>query len=178
MTIKNTTPQTNEPVDPNDKDEQAHDPVENEEEPHYYCRECGSANVRHAMWVNYNTEEVGDVFGSWNEDDAAACVDCDSPGCIISRDDPEFEEWARENGVLPPKTIGMTDVSLAEVIALLSKANASIQKAMFNDPSPRDAFGHIADAAAYLKDAREIASDWVDWENEPDEEEGESNGSR
>ncbi len=47
--------------------------------PRYYCCTCGGVNVVHAHWVNPNTEEVHGVFGSWNEEDATFCHECDGP---------------------------------------------------------------------------------------------------
>lgn len=42
----------------------------------YRCKECNGTNVDHAHWVNLNTEEVGEVFGSWCYGDNQYCNDC------------------------------------------------------------------------------------------------------
>jgi len=47
--------------------------------PKYMCKTCKGFNVQHAHWVRVNTNEVMDVFGSWNEHDAAYCEDCGEP---------------------------------------------------------------------------------------------------
>lgn len=49
----------------------------------YRCARCGGVNVSHAMWVDLNTDEVGDVFGSWCEDDSSSCADCEEEGIQI-----------------------------------------------------------------------------------------------
>lgn len=43
----------------------------------YRCRECGGANVQHAMWVCLNTDKTRDAFGSWCHGDNSWCDDCD-----------------------------------------------------------------------------------------------------
>lgn len=43
----------------------------------YVCGRCGGVNVEHAMWVNLNTDQVGDCYGSWCCGDNAYCADCD-----------------------------------------------------------------------------------------------------
>lgn len=48
----------------------------------FICSKCGSDNVEHAMWVNPNTNVVGDLFGSWNEEDSAFCNHCESHGTL------------------------------------------------------------------------------------------------
>lgn len=41
------------------------------------CAECGSENVQVATWINPNTKEEGDDFGSWGESGTKWCYDCD-----------------------------------------------------------------------------------------------------
>lgn len=52
----------------------------------YRCKYCGSANVQHAMWVNLNSNNILEPYGTWNE--AAFCADCQEHSCI----EPEPEE--------------------------------------------------------------------------------------
>ena len=40
------------------------------------CSKCGGHNVQVATWVNPNTDEILEEFGSWNETDTKFCVDC------------------------------------------------------------------------------------------------------
>lgn len=47
--------------------------------PKYMCKTCHGFNVQHAHWVRVNTNEVMDVFGTWNQPDAAYCEDCSDP---------------------------------------------------------------------------------------------------
>jgi len=54
----------------------------------YYCRECGSENVSHAMWVNPNTDKVGECFGTWNNQDTSFCEDCEAKGSIEVEERP------------------------------------------------------------------------------------------
>lgn len=44
--------------------------------PSYWCARCGGTNVQHAMWVDVNTDEVHDAFGSWCNGDNSWCHDC------------------------------------------------------------------------------------------------------
>lgn len=44
-----------------------------------YCTECGGTNVQVAAWINPNTNEVLDDFGSPGEKDTQYCADCDGP---------------------------------------------------------------------------------------------------
>lgn len=53
----------------------------------YVCAACGSDDVQHAHWVNPNTNEVGGVFGSWNETDAVFCNACEEHAGIVERDE-------------------------------------------------------------------------------------------
>ena len=43
----------------------------------FRCSVCGGSNLEIATWVNPNTEEVKDHFGSWSETDTKFCHDCD-----------------------------------------------------------------------------------------------------
>lgn len=49
------------------------------------CAVCGSDDVEHAMWVTLNTDEVGEVFGSWCNGDNSFCSKCDEHTEIIER---------------------------------------------------------------------------------------------
>lgn len=40
------------------------------------CTKCGGTNVQCAMWINPNTKEIHDDFGSWDETDTKFCEDC------------------------------------------------------------------------------------------------------
>lgn len=53
----------------------------------HVCSVCGGANVEHAFWVDPNTDDVSDVFGTWNEEDAVFCHDCDANHDIVSPED-------------------------------------------------------------------------------------------
>ncbi len=55
----------------------------------YKCKVCGSTNVQHVMWVDLNTDEPQEAFGSWNEEDTSHCGDCGSAGCIKVVDECE-----------------------------------------------------------------------------------------
>lgn len=50
--------------------------------PRYRCSSCKSTNVEHVMWVCPNSDEVGEVFGTWNQQDTSFCNDCEARGCI------------------------------------------------------------------------------------------------
>lgn len=41
------------------------------------CRRCKGTNVQVATWVQPNTREIRDDFGSWDELDTKWCDDCD-----------------------------------------------------------------------------------------------------
>lgn len=41
------------------------------------CTECGGTNVEVAMWVNPNTDEIGEEFGSGTTADTQWCHDCE-----------------------------------------------------------------------------------------------------
>lgn len=53
----------------------------------YVCSVCGSASVEHAFWVDPNTEEVTEEFGTWNYDDTVHCHDCGENHSIIDPDE-------------------------------------------------------------------------------------------
>jgi hypothetical protein len=61
-------------------------------EPKFRCRECHSTDVEHTMWVNPNTEEVGEIFGTWNQQDSSFCNDCGLRGCIEDVPGPDTNE--------------------------------------------------------------------------------------
>lgn len=45
--------------------------------PEWRCARCNGFNVEHAHWVNLNSGEVGDIFGSFCNGDNSFCNDCD-----------------------------------------------------------------------------------------------------
>jgi hypothetical protein len=47
------------------------------------CKECGGANVQHAMWVCLNTNEPQDDFGSWCNGDNSWCGDCEDHADLV-----------------------------------------------------------------------------------------------
>ena len=47
-------------------------------EPTVKCKRCGGFNVQMAMWVDPNTNEIMEDFGSFDEQDTKWCNDCDS----------------------------------------------------------------------------------------------------
>jgi hypothetical protein len=51
----------------------------------YVCAKCGSDNVQHAMWVNVNTNEVHDIFGSWCHGDNSWCEDCEEHTQLVEK---------------------------------------------------------------------------------------------
>jgi len=51
----------------------------------YYCSTCGGEYVETAMWVDANTDKVGDTFGSWHEIDTNWCRDCDAHVTIATK---------------------------------------------------------------------------------------------
>lgn len=51
--------------------------AEPEYDQQYVCSLCGSDEVQHAFWVNPNTDEVFDEFGTWNHPGSAYCTGCD-----------------------------------------------------------------------------------------------------
>ena len=50
-----------------------------------YCTKCGSADVQHAVWMQSNTGEVVDDFGSFNEPDSSWCNACESHATLVTR---------------------------------------------------------------------------------------------
>jgi hypothetical protein len=49
------------------------------------CGACGGSNVEVAAWVNPNTGEVVDEFGSWDSLDTNWCHDCDAHVELVDR---------------------------------------------------------------------------------------------
>lgn len=43
----------------------------------YVCNKCHSRHVQHAQWVDLNTHEIFDLFGSWCHGDNSWCEDCE-----------------------------------------------------------------------------------------------------
>ena len=73
-------------------------------EAHVWCGVCGSTNVDMAMWVNPNTREIGDDFGSFNESDAVFCNDCEARCLVIEKPTKKQlrenkKEWDRTEGL-------------------------------------------------------------------------------
>ena len=60
-----------------------------------YCKVCGGTNVQYAAWVNPNTNEVLECFGTPNYGDNTYCVDCDAndrdPNPDLTTDPTEIE---------------------------------------------------------------------------------------
>ena len=52
------------------------------------CEKCGSANVQHAYWVNPNSEEVLEPFGTWCYDDNSWCENCQEHTKLVEKDVP------------------------------------------------------------------------------------------
>lgn len=50
------------------------------------CAVCGSQAVQHAMWVNVNTDEVNDEFGTWCNGDNSWCEDCSDHTELVERE--------------------------------------------------------------------------------------------
>ena len=50
------------------------------------CAECGGSDVSYAIWHRPNTDENGDVFGTWNSGDNTFCDDCDDCTNLIDKD--------------------------------------------------------------------------------------------
>lgn len=51
----------------------------------YVCEACGSEDVEHAMWVNVNTKEVFEDFGSWCNGDNSYCNSCDEHTELVEK---------------------------------------------------------------------------------------------
>lgn len=64
----------------------------------FRCKECHSRDVEHTMWVNVNTDEIGEVYGTWNQLDTSFCNDCEARGCIeeVPEKPPEDETVQEE----------------------------------------------------------------------------------
>lgn len=41
------------------------------------CARCGGLNVEYTVWYRPNTDEPGEMFGSWNAGDNTFCNDCE-----------------------------------------------------------------------------------------------------
>ena len=63
--------------------------------PEYTCTNCGSGDVHVAMWVDPNTLEVFDDFGSWGEQDSQFCNNCGENGTVYILADPKDIDAAR-----------------------------------------------------------------------------------
>ncbi len=68
--------------------------VDSSDLPEVICLECGSDNVEYTVWYNPNTDETGDMFGSWNFGDNSYCNDCEENRPLLSRgeDEKKFDE--------------------------------------------------------------------------------------
>lgn len=60
---------------------------EEEEEEEIVCANCGGSNVQVVAWLDPNTEEAGEYFGSWDETDTKYCADCDQHVLLIDKED-------------------------------------------------------------------------------------------
>ncbi len=58
----------------------------------YRCLQCGSPEVQHAHWVDMNTNEIGEPFGSWCWGDNSYCAKCEGPVKIVTQHDPEWND--------------------------------------------------------------------------------------
>lgn len=56
--------------------EAAAENAEPEPQPRYRCAECKGTDIQCAVWVNPNTREAFDDFGSWNNIDTQWCNHC------------------------------------------------------------------------------------------------------
>jgi len=52
----------------------------------WVCASCGSEDVQHAMWVDMNTNEVHDIFGSWCHGDNSFCNGCGENSELVERE--------------------------------------------------------------------------------------------
>lgn len=60
------------------------------------CAVCGSSDVSYAVWHRPNTNEIGDIFGSWNAGDNTFCDDCDDCTNLVDKGaEPELFAKAR-----------------------------------------------------------------------------------
>lgn len=66
----------------------------------YRCARCGGKNVQGVAWINLNTEELGEDFGSWDATDTKWCLDCDDHTEILNTDEPE------QAAMIPTQTDG------------------------------------------------------------------------
>ena len=51
----------------------------------YVCAKCSGTNVETVCWVDANTNQVLDDYGSWNELETTWCRDCHDHTGIITR---------------------------------------------------------------------------------------------
>ena len=51
----------------------------------WICAVCGSEDVQHAMWVNVNTKEVFEDFGTWCSGDNNWCEQCEEHTEIVEK---------------------------------------------------------------------------------------------
>jgi hypothetical protein len=58
----------------------------------YVCSKCGGTNVQLVAWVDPNTNEVFDDYGSWNSIDTKFCADCDENVALIEKEDESGED--------------------------------------------------------------------------------------
>lgn len=70
----------------------------------YVCAVCGSDKVQHAMWVELNTDVIGEPFGTWCWGDNSYCTVCsesedgdgDGHTNIVTRDEYEKAQRAKK----------------------------------------------------------------------------------
>lgn len=69
-----------------------------DEEPEitWVCSNCGGTNVETVCWVDPNTDQVHEDYGTWNHQDTTWCGDCDDHHPLISK-----EEWDEKGTKLP-----------------------------------------------------------------------------
>jgi hypothetical protein len=63
----------------------------------YVCSKCGGTNVQLAAWVNPNTEEVFDDYGSWNHQDTKWCGDCEEHVLLVLKEDENGKDGGAQD---------------------------------------------------------------------------------
>lgn len=62
----------------------------------YFCHECGSRDVQHAMWVELNTGKTHEDFGSWCNGDNSWCEVCQAHVHIELEEAIDLENKAKD----------------------------------------------------------------------------------
>lgn len=75
-----------------------------EKDPEFCCSKCGGTGVEYAAWIDANTGDVNDHFGSWNAGDNTFCRDCnENTNLIFKGSEPEEFAEARAKVGPPPE---------------------------------------------------------------------------